>query len=64
MAFLRNDVLKLFPEGRKSMVFHQDSASSHTSIQTLQFLKEKVNCIDPDEWMPKSPDAAPMDFGI
>jgi len=63
--FLRNDVPKLFPEGRKSMVFHQDSASSHTSKQTLQFLKkEKVNFIDRDEWMPKSPDAAPMDFGI
>ena len=47
------------------MVFHQDSASSHTSKQTLQFLKkEKVNFIDRDEWMPKSPDAAPLDFGI
>ncbi|KAH3792134.1 hypothetical protein DPMN_145625 [Dreissena polymorpha] len=41
------------------------SASSHTSKQTLQFLKkEKVNLIDRDEWMPKYPDAAPMDFGM
>ncbi|KAH3878467.1 hypothetical protein DPMN_002362 [Dreissena polymorpha] len=63
--FLRNDVPKLFPEGRKSMVFYQDSASRHTSKQTLQFLKkEKVNFIDRDECVPKSPDAAPMDFGI
>ncbi|XP_052218099.1 uncharacterized protein LOC127835701 [Dreissena polymorpha] len=62
---LRNDVPKLFPEGRKSMVFHQDSASSHTSKQTLQFLKkENVNFIDRDEWMPKSPDASQTDFGI
>ena len=47
------------------MLIHQNSASSHTSKQTLQFLKkEKVNFIDPEEWMPKSPDAASMDFGI
>ncbi|KAH3841210.1 hypothetical protein DPMN_114668 [Dreissena polymorpha] len=54
-----------FRNCRKAMVFHQDSVSSHTSKQTLQFLKkEKVNLIDRDEWMPKSPDAVPMDFGI
>ncbi|KAH3891416.1 hypothetical protein DPMN_015516 [Dreissena polymorpha] len=65
MPFLQNDVPKLFPEGRKSMMFHQDSSSSHKSKQTLQFLrKEKVNFIDPEEWMTKSPDAASMDFGI
>ncbi|KAH3897496.1 hypothetical protein DPMN_021684 [Dreissena polymorpha] len=47
------------------MVFYQDSASRHTSKQTLQFIKkEKVNFIDRDEWVPKFPDAAPMDFGI
>ncbi|KAH3848736.1 hypothetical protein DPMN_091116 [Dreissena polymorpha] len=47
-----------------SMMFHKNRASSHTSKQTLQFLKkENLNFIDSDEWMPKSPDAGPMDFG-
>ncbi|KAH3833106.1 hypothetical protein DPMN_106407 [Dreissena polymorpha] len=46
-------------------IFISISASSHASKQTLQFLKkEKVNLIDRDEWMTKSPDAVPMDFGI
>lgn len=63
--FLKKDVPRLFPEGSKRMVFHQDSASSHTSKQTLKFLKDnKVKFVKPEEWMPKSPDAAPMDFGI
>ena len=66
------EVLKLF---RKKMfhafflendgAFHQDSASSHTAKMTIDFLKRnRVNYITPAEWMPKSPDAAPMDFGI
>ncbi|KAH3785862.1 hypothetical protein DPMN_163957 [Dreissena polymorpha] len=38
--FIRYDVPKLFPEGLKSMVFHQESALSHTSKHTLQFLKK------------------------
>ncbi|KAH3696719.1 hypothetical protein DPMN_084195 [Dreissena polymorpha] len=47
------------------MVFCQDSASSHTSKQTLQFRKRrKVKFIDLDEWVPKSPDATPINFGI
>ena len=63
--FLDKDVPKLFPEGQNAMIFHQDSASSHTSKDTLDFLrKRKVKFITPEEWMPKSPDAAPMDFGI
>ena len=63
--FLDNDVPRLFPDDPESMVFHQDSASSHTARETIQFLKNNnVNFIDKEEWMPKSPDAAPMDFGI
>ncbi|KAH3717881.1 hypothetical protein DPMN_060677 [Dreissena polymorpha] len=63
--FFRNEVPKLFPEGRKSMVFHQDGASSHTSKQIFQFLKkEKINFIDRDVWMPKSLDAASVDCCI
>lgn len=64
--FLDQDVPRLFPgAASRDMVFHQDSAASHTAKNTLEFLKERnVNYISPDEWMPKSPDAAPMDFGI
>ena len=64
--FIEKDVPKLFPgDTAKDIVFHQDSASSHTAKQTLAYLKNKnIKCISPVEWMPKSPDAAPMDFGI
>lgn len=63
--FLRKDLPRLFPGEEKKMIFHQDSASSHTARHTLDFLKQKgVNFITPAEWMPKSPDAAPMDFSI
>ena len=37
--FLDNDVPRLFPDDPESMVFHQDSASSHTARKTFQFLK-------------------------
>ena len=63
--FLDNDAPRLFPDDPESMVFHQDSASSHTARGTIQFLKNNnMNFIDKKEWMPKSPDATPMDFGI
>ena len=63
--FLDNDVPRLFPDDPESMVFHQDSASSYTARATIKFLKNNnVNFIEKEEWMPKSPDAAPMDFGI
>lgn len=47
------------------MVFHQDSAPSHTSKHTLAYLlQQKINFVTPEEWMPESPDAASMDFAI
>ncbi|RWS02895.1 uncharacterized protein B4U80_03395 [Leptotrombidium deliense] len=61
--FFRRDANRLFPE--KNFVFHQDSAPSHTAKRTLQYLKEqKVNFITPDQWMPSSPDTAPMDYFV
>ena len=43
----------------------KDSASSHTSKQTLAYVrKQNMNFVTPQEWMPKSPDAALMDFAI
>ena len=33
--------------------------------KTIAFLTEsKINYVKPEEWMPKSPDAAPMDYSI
>ena len=44
---------------------HQDLAPSHTSQQIIEYLKKyKINYITLEEWMPSSPDAAPMDYAI
>jgi predicted transcriptional regulator/hemolysin-activating ACP:hemolysin acyltransferase len=64
--FLIQDVPRLFPKRRKiKWVFHQDSAPSHTAKETIKFLDQnKIHYITPQEWMPASPDAAPMDYSI
>ena len=64
--FLRQDVPRLFPGKEKiNMVFHQDSPPSHTSEKTTRFLYNcKINYMKPEEWMPSSPDAAPMDYSV
>ena len=64
--FLARDVPHLFPKKHRiKWYFHQDSAPSHTSKVTIQFLNEKqINYIKPEEWMPSSPDAARMDYSI
>ena len=64
--FLTRDVPRLFPKNeRKKWYFHQDSAPSHTSKETIGYLNDcKINFVKPDQWLPNSPDAAPMDFGI
>ena len=64
--FLDEDVPRLFSgASSRNMVFHHDSAASRIAKNTLNFLDSRnINYISPDEWMPKSPDAAPMDFGI
>ncbi|KAH3848046.1 hypothetical protein DPMN_090384 [Dreissena polymorpha] len=38
-SFIRIDILRLFPESKLVMTFHYDSASSHTSKHTVDFLK-------------------------
>lgn len=60
--FLRYDALRLYP--KSDYVFHQDSAPSHTSKATLEFMEGKMKFVKPEEWMPKSPDAAPMDYFV
>ena len=64
--FLSRDAPRLFPKKEKiKWFFHQDSAPSHTSKETIDYLNKcKINFIKPEEWMPSSPDAAPMDYAI
>ena len=47
--FIKHDVPRMFPgEQQKDMVFHQDSALSHTSKQTLTYMREqKLNFVTP-----------------
>ena len=66
-----NNVLKPFLKEAKVLypqndfIFHQDSAPSHASKKTIKFLKDNnIKFITPEEWMPMSPDAAPMDYYI
>ena len=57
------EVKVLYP--KNDFIFHQDSAPSHVSKKTIKFLKDSnIKYITPREWMPMSPDAAPMDYYI
>ena len=50
---------------KNKLIFHHDSAPSHVSKKTIAFLNaSKIYYVKPEEWMPKSPDAAPMDYSI
>ncbi|RWS20224.1 uncharacterized protein B4U80_05981 [Leptotrombidium deliense] len=61
--FLKHDAKRLYPG--MGFIFHQDSAPSHTAKNTLQFLRDNnIKFITPQQWMPCSPDAAPMDYCI
>ena len=54
---------RLFPiDEEKKMIYHQDSARSHTLKKTIAFLNQsKINYVKAKEWMPKS---APIDYSI
>lgn len=46
-------------------IFHQDNAPSHRAKSTIKWLNEnRIRFIKPSEWMPDSPDAAPLDYSI
>ncbi|CAF1967222.1 unnamed protein product [Rotaria magnacalcarata] len=64
--FLSRDVPRLFSNKKKNkLIFHQDSAPSHVPKKTIAFSNAStINYVKPEEWMPKSPDAAPMDYSI
>jgi len=51
--------------GDQPWTFQQDSAPSHASKATMQWLKSNfLDVISPDEWPSSSPDLNPMDFSI
>jgi hypothetical protein len=61
--FINEDIPKLYPN--KNAIFHQDSAPSHVSNLTLNFLRSTpIHFIPPEDWPPNSPDIAPMDYSI
>ena len=64
--FIKYDIPRLFPgDEQKKMILHQDSAPGHVAKKTITYMKEhNIQVITPDEWLPKSPDAAPMDYSI
>ena len=64
--FLSRDRHRLLLVGEeKKMIYHHDSAPSHTSEKIIAFLnKFKIIYVKPQEWMPKSPDAASFYPGL
>ncbi|KAF2888120.1 hypothetical protein ILUMI_18053 [Ignelater luminosus] len=60
--FLTKDALRLYPDG--DFVFHHDSAPSHVSKVTTEFMKDKLKFNSQEKWMPKSPDVVPMDYFV
>lgn len=44
-------------------LWHQDSAPSHKAVKTNDFLaRNNIDFIHSGEWIPKSPDACPLDY--
>ena len=60
--FLARDARKLYPNG--DFVFHQDSAPSHVSKWTQEWMNPRLRYIHHTKWIPNSPDAAPMDYFV
>ena len=61
--FLKQDIPKLYPD--KNYILQQDSAPSHSSQKTQNFLKsENIKFIPTEKWTPYSPDNSPMDYFV
>lgn len=61
--FVKTDLKRLYPNG--DAIFHQDSAPAHVAKNTLKFFADsKLAYVDPESWMPQSPDLAPMDYFV
>ena len=62
---LTYDIPRLYGKKKRKVIFHMDSAPSHRAAITNEFFwKQKVMHIPAQDWMPYSPDMAPMDFAI
>ena len=63
---IKYDIPQLFLiDMQKEMVPHQDGTPGHVAKDTTSYMKEhNINFIMPHEWLPKSPDAAPMNYSI
>ena len=61
--FFSKQSAKLYPKG--DLIWHHDSALSHSSKLTQDWLRsKKIKYIRPEDWTPCSPDNAPLDFYI
>ena len=59
------DIPRSFGDKKHKVIFHMDSAPSHRTIKTQEvFDQYKITWIPAKEWMPYSPDMAPMDYAI
>ncbi|KAF2896814.1 hypothetical protein ILUMI_09362 [Ignelater luminosus] len=68
-SYYVNKVLKPFLRDAKTLypsndnISHQDSAPAHRAKATLLFLREQnVTFIEPEQWLPSSPDCTPCDY--
>lgn len=60
--FLIRDAKRLYPNN--NFIFHHDSAPSHVSKLTQEFMHANMKFLEKDNWIPMSPDAAPMDYFV
>ena len=65
-SLIKYDIPHLFPgDIQKEMMLHQDYAPDHVAKDTMSFMKEhNINVIMSHEWLPKSPNTAPMNYSI
>jgi hypothetical protein len=62
---VKRDKPRLYPGEESFVCLHFDSAGSHTTPEVYDWLDAHgVRYIKREEWMAKSPDVSPMDFGI
>ena len=65
-SLIKYDIPHLFSgDIRKEIMLHQDSAPDHVAKDTISYMKEhNINVIMLHEWLPKSFNAASMDYSI
>ena len=62
---VQKDLPKLYGDRAKDVIFHMDSAPSHTAKKTVKWLQDnQVKYIPKDRWMANAPDAAPLDYAV